>query len=319
MVNSYIRNLFERKTVGEVLLLTTTFFWGTTFILVKLSIELMPVFVFLTIRFFLAAMVSLPLFILRYKQTSISLKDHAIIGGVIGANLWIAFAFQTVGLVFTTATVAAFLTGLNVIITPIIGILLFRLKIRRNIILGAMLAFLGVSLLSGILELDLSQSQAQYQMLGNALIIICAIAIAFHILLTERFAPSIDPAGLLFFQLITAAILSMVTMVGLQQYDSKFFIPSSWEFVIWVTLIITVIFATVLAFLIQSYYQSKRIISGSRIAVIFTFEPLFAALTALFILSEPLSLLSILGALLILSAMIISRRRNETETTPQIG
>ena len=313
LAKNYIEILFERKTIGEVLLLITTFFWGSTFILVKLTIEIMPVFTFLTIRFFLAAIVSLPIFIFRYKKTAISLKDNIIKGGIIGVTLWISFAFQTVGLVYTTATIAAFLTGLNVIITPVLGILLFRLKVKRNIIIGAILAFFGVSLLSGILELDLSQSQAQWQLFGNVLIIICAIAVAFHILLTERFAPSIDPTGLLFFQLITATILSMVTMLISQQYQPEFLIFSNWDIIIWLTLIVTVFFATVFAFLVQSYYQSKRIISGSRIAVIFAFEPVFAALTSLVMLQEPLSLFGIIGAILIFSAMIISRGKNEVK------
>ena len=312
---SKFQEVFDRKTVGEILLVLIAFFWGSTFILVKLSIEIMPVFVFLTIRFFLAALVTLPIFILRFKQTSISLKDHAIIGGVIGTILWITFAFQTAGLVYTTATVAAFLIGLSVIITPLLAILLFKSKIQRNILIGAILAFLGVSLLSGILELDLSHSQDQWQLIGNFLIIICAIAVAFHILLTERYAPGIDPAGFLFFQLITATILSMVTMVVTKQYKPEFFIPSDWESVIWITVIVTVLFATVFAFLIQSYYQSKKIISGSRIAVIYSFEPVFAALVSLLVLKESLSFLGMIGAILIFSAMIISSGRNEMKTT----
>jgi len=306
---SKIQEFFDQKTVGEILLVLTAFFWGSTFILVKLSIEIMPVFVFLTIRFFLAAMVTLPIFILRFNQISISLKDHAIIGGVIGTILWITFAFQTVGLVYTTATIAAFLTGLSVIITPLLAILLFRSKIHRNVLIGAILAFLGVSLLSGILELDLSQSQGQWQLIGNFLIIICAIAIAFHILLTERHAPSIDPAGFLFFQLITATILSMGTMVVTNQNEPEFFNPLNWDPVIWITVIVTVLFATVFAFLVQSYYQSKRIISGSRIVVIYSLEPVFAAIVSLLVLGEFLSFLGFIGATLIFFAMIIAREK----------
>lgn len=318
MSHKLFQDIFERKTFGEILLVLIAFFWGSTFILVKLTIEVMPIFMFLTIRFFLAAMVTLPIFILRFSQTPISIKDHAIKGSVIGATLWITFAFQTVGLVFTTATVAAFITGLSVIITPLLAIVLFQFRIQRNIIIGAILAFLGVSLLSGILELDLSQSQGQWQLIGNVLIFICAIAIAFHILLTERHAPSIDPAGFLFFQLITATILSMGTMVVTKQYEPAFFNPSNWDSVIWITVIVTVIFATVFAFLIQSYYQSKRIISGSRIAVIYAFEPVFAALTSFLILGESLSFLGLIGAALIFFAMIISSRRNEVKTASKV-
>jgi drug/metabolite transporter (DMT)-like permease len=313
--NSYLQELFERRAVGESLLLISTFFWGITFIFVKLTLETMPVFVFLTIRFFLATVVTLPLFILNCRRKSISLKNHITKGSVIGAVLWVTYAFQTIGLLYTTATIAAFLTGLSVILTPLLGILLFRSQIQKTIIIGTILAFLGVSLLSGILELDLSQSEGQLQLFGNFLVIICAIAIAFHILLTERFAPSIDPIAFLFFQLLASAILSMGTMFVTLQYDPVLFIPTNWDAIVWITLIITVPFATVFAFFVQCHYQSKEIISSSRIAIIYAFEPVFAAITSLLILEESLSFLGIIGAILIFSAMIISRERNEKTTS----
>ena len=305
-----LQNIINRKIVAEFLLISVTFFWGTTFILVKLSIQEIPVFAFLTIRFTLATLLTFSIFIRVNQRRELKLVDHFTKGSLIGFILWTTFAFQTVGLVYTSPAVAAFLTGLNVVFTPLIGLFLFKFQIQLKIIIVSLLAFVGVSFLSGIFELELSQTEGQLQLVGNALIILCALGIAFHILLTEKYAPTLDPIGLLFFQLLISSVLSLGGYIFWSDWNPHNFNPFSWSPVIWITLIITVLFATVLAYFIQSYYQSQNVLSGSRIALIFTFEPIFAALTTVVVLGDIFTPLEFLGAAFILFAILLAREED---------
>ncbi|MHA2329484.1 MAG: DMT family transporter, partial [Candidatus Hodarchaeales archaeon] len=240
MSNTYIKNLINRKIVAELLLISVTFFWGITFIMVKFSIEEIPVFVFLAIRFIMSSFLTLPFFLIAYQRKELKIVDHFYKGSLIGFILWTTYAFQTIGLAYTSSAVAAFLTGLNVVFTPILGIILFRLHIQRTTIIASLLAFTGVAFLSGVFELDLSQTEGFQQLLGNFLIILCAIGIAFHILFTEKYAPSIDPISLLFFQFLISSILSLGSLFLLGDWNFHDFNPFLWSNIVWITLIITV-------------------------------------------------------------------------------
>jgi len=307
MVQNTVERFLNKTITAEILLITVTFFWGTTFFLVKSSLEIIPPFAFLSIRFSLASLFVIPIFILQ-KNNKIALIRHSIEKSlIIGIFLWISFAFQTIGLQYTSSTVAAFITGMNVIITPILAVLLFRYHISMKAIGGAILAFLGLSLLSGIFEIDLNNQMDNLQLWGNILVFICAIAIAFHILYTEKYAPSIDPFFLMSVQVIVAAVLSLGLSLIVGELKIQYLNPFNWNLTLWVTLIITIFFATIFAYLVQSYYQGKKLVTGSRVALIFSFEPIFAALTGYIFLQESLSLLSTLGALLVFIAMILAR------------
>ncbi|MHA1974339.1 MAG: DMT family transporter [Candidatus Hodarchaeales archaeon] len=304
-------NVLDKTIVAELLLVLITLFWGSTFFLVKSSIVIIPVFAFLTVRFTLATLIVLP-FILKMKKKFLSSrKDNLVKGCIVGLTLYASFAFQTIGLAYTSSTVAAFITGVNVILTPIFGYFLFQSKLTRMSLVGAFLAFTGVALLSGILETNPENLLGNTQFLGNVFVFICAIAIAFHILLTEKYTPSVDIWLFLFFQLALVAILSFISALIFGEVNIEYFIPFNWNITIWVTLFITVVFATVLAYLVQSYYQGKEIVSATRVALIFSLEPVFAALTGYIFLHEVLTIVGLIGAVSIFMAMIISHLNNK--------
>lgn len=307
MVQNTIKQFLNKTITAEILLITVTFFWGTTFFLVKSSLEIIPPFAFLSIRFSFASLFVIPI-ILRQKKKEIVITGDSIIKSVIiGIFLWISFAFQTIGLQYTSSTIAAFITGMNVILTPILAVLLFGSQISKRVIIGATLAFLGLSLLSGIFEINFNNQMNNLQLWGNTSVFICAIAIAFHILSTEKYAPNIDPSYLMSVQVIVAAILSLGISLIVGELKVQYLNPINWNLTIWVTLIITIFFATIFAYFVQSYYQGKKLVTGSRVALIFSFEPIFAALTGYIFLQESLSLLTMFGALLVFIAMILSR------------
>lgn len=303
--------ILNKSLTAELLLIVTTFFWGTTFFLVKSTIEIIPTFPFLTIRFFLASVISLPIFLRQFFRKKIPIRPNFIAGVIIGIFLWISFNFQTIGLQYTSSTVAAFITSLNVIFTPLLAISLFKAPISKRVLITSLAALIGVFLISGMFDYIIegyNESSVDIipEMFGNILIIICALAIAFHILFTGKYAPKTDPMALLFFQLLITAFLSAGTMILFQDFEIAYFNPSNWTETVWLTLIVTVLFATTFAYMIQSYYQSKEIVSSSRVALIFSFEPIFAALAGFFVLREILSLIDILGAIIIFLAVLSS-------------
>jgi drug/metabolite transporter (DMT)-like permease len=267
----------------------------------------MPPFVFLSIRFIISSILVLPICIIQYKKKSIPNRHYFTKGVIVGFFLWAFFAFQTIGLQYTSATTAAFLTAFNIILTPIIAAILFKSSIEKRLIISVLIAFIGVSFLSGVLEMDINNNKGDLELVGNIFIVFSVLAVVFHILTTQQFGPTIDPSILLFLQLVTAGILSTVFMVITGEFQQEYFLPLNWTTTIWITLIVTIFFATLFGYFVQTYYQSKEIISGSRVALILSIEPIFAAIIGIFFFSETLSILGILGAVLIFTATIISR------------
>ncbi len=271
-----------------MLLLITTLFWGVTFIIVKEAVEKVGVFLFLSQRFFLAFIILLLIcFVLKRKFTRYSIKS----GIILGTLLFGGYAFQTIALLYTTASNTAFLTGLNVIFVPVIGGLIFGHQITIFMKCGVLIATAGMFFLCTGQDLNLN--------LGDLYGAICAICIALHLIFTDRYAREYDIYWLTTIQIGTVAFFSMVFAL---LNDDRIFVFH--QEIIW-ALIICVFFATIFAFLIQTSMQ--RLTSPTHTALIFCMEPVFAAIFAYFMLNERLGSRGVFGATLIFSGMILSQ------------
>ena len=272
---------------AAALLITTTFFWGVTFTVVKQSIESVDVFVFLAQRFVLAFALILPIGVMKGKM----LNGATIVRGcVMGVFLFGAYAFQTMALVYTSASNTGFLTGLNVVIVPICAALLLRHKIPVRIIVAVVLAVVGLLLLCG--------NGSWYFNRGDVLAAICAICVSLHLIYTGEFVQRSDFYWLTVVQLGVVALLSYAAAI----IRGK-------EVLVWyphliVPLLICSIIATVFAFLVQTSMQ--RYISHTNTALIFCSEPVFAAMYARVMLNETLGFYGYVGAICILCGMILS-------------
>ncbi len=182
---------------------------------------------------------------------------------------------------------------------------------KKKTIIASIIAFFGVFLILGVTESNISISTSA--LLGDFLILLSTIAIVFHILSTEKFSPQTDPVGMLLFQLVLSTILSILAMFIFNEYRISYFLPSEWDLTIWITLIVTVLFATLFGYFVQIYYQHKEVISGSRIALLLSFEPIFAAFIGFLFFAEVLTLIEYVGGFLVFSALIISRAENPKE------
>jgi drug/metabolite transporter (DMT)-like permease len=293
-----------RRGVGtyrwELAMVAVTAVWGSTFVLVRDAVALIPPFAFIAYRFLAAALL---LAAVRPRRTvggpGGGQWGPMAAGAAVGLALFAGYGFQTVGLQYTTASNAGFITGLSVVLTPLLGAVLLGQSPGRWPLTGAILAAVGLAFLS-LQTLEVRQ--------GDALVLGCAVAFAAHILLLGRYAPHLDTYRLAVVQLATAGLLALVWAA----LAGDLVAPASAE--VWVALAITSVVASAGAFLIQT--RAQRELSPTRTAVIITMEPVFAGLFGFLVAGERLSGRGWLGAGLILAGMLIAELGGRAPAAP---
>jgi drug/metabolite transporter (DMT)-like permease len=161
------------KVKGIIALVLTAFFWGTTFILVKETVSIVPLDGFLSIRFALAGLIILiPTLKNPNARKDLVNKSAWVYGSILGLLLYASYWFQTEGLSRTTPSKAAFITGISVILVPILGIYPFRLKVSKEEWFSVLLAITGLSLMT------LNFSNLSEINDGDAMILVTAICLA---------------------------------------------------------------------------------------------------------------------------------------------
>jgi len=264
---------------ADLLLLTVAIAWGVTFLMVQEAIDSTPVYSFLFFRFALA---SILMFFIAFKYINKTSVKTVLYGVLLGSFLFFAFATQTFGLSYTKSSVVAFITGLNVVCVPFLAYFIFKDKVRKNVFIASLIAVIGLYLLtmSGVLTLGT----------GELLTLICAFLFALHIIFTGKFSKEVNVYLLVLFQLITVSILSLLFSLI---FDTHTF-NIDYNYPFYKAVIVTAVFATVYAFLIQTYMQ--QFTTPTKTAIIFTMEPVSAAIFAYLTIQEILSSAQILGA-----------------------
>ncbi len=294
------------RLTAAVLLLTTTFFWGVTFTIVKRAVESVDVFVFLSQRFILAFVLILPICMLKGKRLDARTVRQ---GCIMGVFLFGAYAFQTVALLYTSASNTGFLTGLNVVMVPVIASLMLRHRIPGTVKIAVALSVAGLFLLCG-------NGSWRFNT-GDILAAVCAVCVSLHLIYTGEFARQSDYYWLTAVQLGVVALMSTVFAVVRGKQVLIWYPHLLW------TLLICAVIATVFAFLVQTSMQ--RFISHTNTALIFCTEPVFAAAYAWLAINERLGLFGLLGAMLILVGMIVSiipvaeRQTDATGGVPEVA
>ena len=282
------QNFFQNHSwAAEAMLVAVTFFWGTTFTLVKDAIAQVDLFAFLGQRFTFSFLLLLPLCLRKRQGFS---PDVLWKGGVLGLLLFGGYAFQTIGLLYTSASNTAFVTGMNVIFVPLLGALFYGKRLDSKLGVSVLLAGGGLFLLCTGGDWSLNG--------GDLIVILCAVSIAFQIIYTARFVRDCDPYWLTAIQIGVVALCS--TLCGWTRGVDVFF----WEPAILWALVICVVFATVFAFLVQTAMQ--RFTSPTKTALIFCLEPVFGAIYAHIFGGEILGEWGGIGAVCIILAMILA-------------
>ena len=272
---------------ADFLLLLVTLVWGSTFVIVKWAIEDLPPFPFLAIRFALAFISLLPF--LWFQKAHIS-KGTLLKGAALGVFLFSGYAWQTVGLQYTTASNAGFITGLSVVFVPALVIVTTRRLPSPGLLLGILCALVGLAFLSLGDRFQLNK--------GDLMILACAISFALHIFLVGRYAPQTNATVLASVQIFTVSILSYFFSFLLPQ-PSLYFSSTAW-----IALLVTAVPATSLAFFAQTKMQ--QFTTPTHTALIFSMEPVFAAISAFFFAGEILTTKGLIGAGLVLAGMLIA-------------
>lgn len=288
--------MFKKKHLADISLLLVAFVWGTTFVVVQNAIATLPPYSFNGIRFTFASIILLLIILIFYRDILKQINKQLLISGIIlGILLFLGYTAQTIGLLYTTASKAGFITGLSVVLVPIFSIIILKTYPKLTSIIGMILAATGLYFLTAMGSNSFN--------FGDLLVFFCAVFFALQIVFTGKFSPNYNPLILAWIQISVVAILSLTFAIIFEDFMA--IRPSNlFKFDILVALLITSIFATALAFLAQTYFQ--RYTSPTRVAIIFAMEPVFASLTAFVVNNERLSLFAIFGGLLILSGIILA-------------
>lgn len=293
--------LRSRSFMAHLLLLGVVLVWGSTFSLVKSALRDTTPLVFNLLRMTLAFAV---LCAVNWRSLKGLTATDLKLGAAAGVFVGMGYQFQTSGLNHTTAPKAAFITGLVVVIVPLLSAVPGvaepgSLKPSLDTYAGALLAFAGLVLLT-------TPSGSRYALLsgigeGEWLCLACAIGFAAHLLMLSRAAPVVSARRLGTLQIGFAALLMLVTL------------PLGGEIrfhngtMLWIALSVTAVLATAAAFTIQSWAQQH--LPASHTALIFTLEPVFAWLTSMIFFGEQLGHRALLGAGLILSGILLAELR----------
>ncbi len=286
--------MLSRRARADIALVLCTFIWGATFVIVKDALADISVVVFLAVRFALAAILMAVMF-----RSSITRLDKRGVwaGAQIGLFMFGGFLFQTAGLRWTTPSKAAFITGSSVVLVPLLLAALGWRRITPWTWAAVAIAFGGLYFLTVPREGFTGINR------GDPIVFVCAILFAMQIILISRYVEHHSVGGLSFLQVAATAALSIVAL--------PIAAATGWEPVriVWNGNVIfaiaaTAIAATAIATPLQNWGQKHT--SASHAAILFTLEPVFAALTSLLLRRERLDARTLAGAALVLVGILLA-------------
>ena len=269
-----------------LVLIAVTAVWGVTFVQVKEAVALYPLFAFLALRFAIASLTLAPSGVRRLRTLG---RSGWAGGAFAGALLGGGYALQTAGLERTSVSSTGFITGLYVVLTPLLALALFRLRVGAWAWIGVALATAGLGLLAGI---------HGGSVLGDLLVLAGAAVYSLQIVLMERFAPRYDAVAFTLVEMLTSFVGLLVIAVALGQLS----VPHGWT--VWGALLVTGVFASALAFLAQTWAQRRA--SATQTALAFSLEPVWAAFFGFTLAGDRLGPLGWVGCAVIMAGIVVA-------------
>ena len=284
-----------RTLRSDVMLLITAAIWGFAFVAQRLGMDYVGPFTFNAARFFLGALSLLPLLLILKAQTPTPAKDGKHIklwqGGLLaGLLLFMGSTFQQVGLQYTTAGNAGFITGLYIIIVPILA-LLWGKKTGKHTWFGASMAVIGLYLLSVTDDFTLAY--------GDLLQLIGAVFWAGHVLLIGWLSPRMDALRLSVIQFFTCGSISLLAALVMEEPNLNS-LAQAWQPIAYAGLL-----SVGVAYTLQVIAQKEA--PASHAAIILSLEAVFAVIGGYLFLNELLSIKGLIGCALMLAGMLISQ------------
>jgi drug/metabolite transporter (DMT)-like permease len=281
-----------KRLRAELALALCTLLWGSTFVVVKNSLDRSSVFVFLAVRFSLAGL-CMAVFrpgVLR------RLRSEEIFAGIrLGFFMFGGYAFQTAGLRYTTASNSGFITGSSVVLVPLVLALFWGKRVTWWVLLGA------VAAAGGLYFLTVPLGGAGHLNRGDVLTFFAAASYAVHIILVSEYARQHSAAALSVLQVLACAAMAWLTAVGahaIRWQAMRFQSDGS----LWMGIALCAVLATAVAFSLQLWAQQYT--TPSHAAILFTLEPVFAVATSYAVLGERLGARALAGAALVLAGIL---------------
>ena len=274
----------ESKVFSSVALMAVALIWGGAFLSMKGTLERLDVNSFLAWRFLIATLLLILIRPSVLKKINLPFFKKGVI---LGLFLSSGYIFQSFGLTLTTVSNTGFITGLYVVLTPLIAAVILRKNITLVEWFAVLVATIGLALLS--------LNGLQFG-LGEFLVLVSALLFALHIVGLGEWSKGLDAYALTVLQLGTCAVVTF-----LASFKSGFKAPP--DSGVWWSIIYTAVFATALAFIVQTWAQS--FIAPSTVGVILAAEVVFAAGLGIWFLNEPVTLRIALGGFLVLASMYL--------------
>jgi drug/metabolite transporter (DMT)-like permease len=288
----------SQRTKAELLLVAVTLIWGSTFVIVKAALNDASPFAFNAARFIFAGIL-----LFLFLSRGIVDREALLPGLVLGLFLFGGYAFQTSGLKLTTPSKAAFITGFSVVLVPLIMIP-YGYRMRLWNVAGALLGLAGIYLL--VLPSALVAVNR-----GDILTLVGAVSFAVHIVLVGKYTQRHSFQHLVPVQILVVGLLAL----AVTPFDPGYMLH--WTVRLVVTLIVTAVFPTCVAFSVQNWAQQYT--PPAHTALIFALEPVFAAVTSRIVMGEHLGGKVLLGCLLILGGMVVSEIWGGSPPSPVEG
>ena len=267
-------------------LIGVTAVWGVTFVQVKDAVALYPLFAFLALRFAIASVTLAAPAAGRLRSLR---REGWVAAALAGSLLGAGYALQTAGLARTTVSSTGFVTGMYVVLTPLLALALFRVHVGAAAWAGVALATAGLALLSGIQAGSVA---------GDLLVLAAAAVYSLQIVLMERYAPRFDAIAFTLVEMLASFAGLMVIALALGQLR----VPHGWT--VWGALVVTGVFASALAFLAQTWAQRRA--SATQTALAFSLEPVWAAFFGFTLAGDRLGAVGWLGCAVIMAGIVIA-------------
>ena len=282
------------RAKADLALALCTVLWGATFVVVKNSLDYSSVFLFLAVRFSLAALLMIafqPRLLLKLK------REELLAGAALGLFMFGGYAFQTAGLQYTTPAKSGFVTGSSVVMVPLLLALFWRRRLAPTAYAGALAA------VAGLYFLTVPAAGLAHLNRGDLLTLVAAALYAIHIILVSEYSRRHSVAALSILQVAACGLLAWLAaaIAAALGWEPPRFV---WRWELLAGIAVCAIFATAAAFAIQLWAQ--RYTSPSHAAILFTLEPVFASITSYLVIRERLTPRAILGAAFVLAGILLA-------------
>ena len=291
----------KTRWTAEVALAVVALVWGATFVMVKRALADISTMYFLAMRFALASVCMLLMFLPAFQRVSRFAIWQGLRGGIFaGVFLWAGYVLQSFGLKYTSAGNSGFLTGLYIVLVPLIGAAVYRRRPQRRELTGILIAT------AGMIVMTMHGLETRFLMnRGDALTLGCAFAFACHLLVLGYFSQREFFPAVALGQIACTAVLSTASLFI--ERPTAYWSPA----VTW-AIGVTALLATAVAFALQTWAQQYT--TATRTALIFALEPVFALGVAVMAGGERLSLAAVAGGVLILAGILAVELGPKVET-----